>query len=354
MSRQALPAISDEDLDLAVSAELGGESRVFFSYDQIRLVADVEMDAPATGTLIADNTYRAPSGGVGRDMQVICNGPVLSTAAIVLTFGVSFAPTAAAVNIATVATGNPGVVNTSTVHGLTTGDTVTIAGNTGSTPDINGSHTVTVTDTDSFTLDGVNVTVAGTGGTVTKNGATGQAVATFAPPDTAQDQSFNFPPGLAVDLIGTAGNSTAKIVSVNSLVSITGGAAGDKFYVAACPEASSYVEVACVTDKTIDIPTPKSIAIPCRFNGARWVKKGRSEPPNLEFKAKHGSYGDGLSRANGHRVTVKMEARKDDRILTERLIFGGYRPTVKLNKPDGDGEADATATGMYELFAAFV
>lgn len=61
---------------------------------------------------------------------------------------------------------NPTVV-TAALHGLTTGDSAYITGNTGSTPDINGTHIVTVTGANTFTIP-VNVTVGGTGGTVSK------------------------------------------------------------------------------------------------------------------------------------------------------------------------------------------
>jgi hypothetical protein len=57
------------------------------------------------------------------------------------------------------------VVTTETPHALVTGDTVDIAGHADSAPDLNGSHVVTVTADDTFTVD-VNVTEAGTGGTV--------------------------------------------------------------------------------------------------------------------------------------------------------------------------------------------
>lgn len=58
---------------------------------------------------------------------------------------------------------NPTEIETSTAHGLTDGDTVVIFGHSGSTPDINGSHTVTVVDDTHFTI-AVNVTADGTGG----------------------------------------------------------------------------------------------------------------------------------------------------------------------------------------------
>jgi len=71
---------------------------------------------------------------------------------------------------------NPTVITTTVPHGLTTGDTVLIAGHAGSTPDINGEEAVTVTSTTTFTVV-QNVSVGGTGGTIvrgkTNNGGVG-------------------------------------------------------------------------------------------------------------------------------------------------------------------------------------
>ena len=68
--------------------------------------------------------------------------------------------------IATSAVANPTVITTETAHGLWSGDTVAIAGHVGATPALDGSHVVTVLSPLSFTVP-VNVSVAGTGGTVT-------------------------------------------------------------------------------------------------------------------------------------------------------------------------------------------
>lgn len=73
----------------------------------------------------------------------------------------------AAIVVDTSSVANPSVITTTTAHGFLTGDTVLIASHVGSTPDINGSHTVTVTGTTTFTI-AVNVTVGGTGGTATR------------------------------------------------------------------------------------------------------------------------------------------------------------------------------------------
>ena len=71
--------------------------------------------------------------------------------------------TATAITAASVA--NPTVI-TAAGHGITDQDTVVIAGDTTATPAINGTHTATVLTADTFTIP-VNVTVAGTDGTVT-------------------------------------------------------------------------------------------------------------------------------------------------------------------------------------------
>ncbi len=62
-------------------------------------------------------------------------------------------------------TANPSNILCAEAHGLTTGDSTTIAGHT-STPDINGIHVITRIDDTNFTIP-VNVTAGGTGGTST-------------------------------------------------------------------------------------------------------------------------------------------------------------------------------------------
>jgi uncharacterized phiE125 gp8 family phage protein len=62
------------------------------------------------------------------------------------------------------------VIETLTPHGLASGDTALIAGHDGSTPTINGTRVVTVISPLTFSIP-VTVTIAGTGGTVTKTTA---------------------------------------------------------------------------------------------------------------------------------------------------------------------------------------
>lgn len=92
------------------------------------------------------------------------------TDGVVLEAGVHY-PITPLVDILTSSVANPTVITTRHPHGLATGDTVLIQSHTGSTPTINGTRTVTVTGLRTFTIP-VNVTVAGTGGSVYNNAFT--------------------------------------------------------------------------------------------------------------------------------------------------------------------------------------
>jgi hypothetical protein len=70
----------------------------------------------------------------------------------------------ATVSITSSSVGDPTVI-TSAAHSLVTGDVITIAGHTGSTPAINGAWPVTVLTATTFEIP-VAVTVGGTGGTI--------------------------------------------------------------------------------------------------------------------------------------------------------------------------------------------
>jgi hypothetical protein len=81
-------------------------------------------------------------------------------------FNVTAVPAIPAATIVSSSVANPSVLTTSTAHGIPTGYTATISGHTGSTPDINGSRIVTSTGANTLTIP-LNVTVGGTGGTIT-------------------------------------------------------------------------------------------------------------------------------------------------------------------------------------------
>ena len=86
---------------------------------------------------------------------------VISATTFSVPVNVTIAGTAGAYDhsILSMPVSNPAQVNVGRAHGLRTGDTVTITA-AGTTPDISGLQTVTVTSTTQFTVP-VNVTVAG-------------------------------------------------------------------------------------------------------------------------------------------------------------------------------------------------
>jgi hypothetical protein len=181
----------------------------------------------------------------------------------------------------------------------------------------------------------------------------GTATATFAVPSYAKDQSSNLPAGLAVDVLPQgAGNADKKIKAILSIASITGGAKGNRFSLVCLP--SDWFDVGCTKSKNEKLPVAKSLAIACGLKGSAFVKAGRSEPGELELKALNFTYGDGLSRLNGHRGSVLIEVLKAGRVLTERTVYGGYLPTPSTDRGDGDDEVTNSATGNFESFAKFV
>src|SRR3990167_7889406 len=124
----------------------------------------------ADGTTLVDSAiYSSAKDQLVRQGSIIC-----------ITSGGSTAITISSSSVA-----NPSVITTASAHGFATGDTVTIAGHTGSTPDINGAQVVTYISATTFSIP-VNVSVGGTGGTATATtGRRGERRYATGPPTTA-------------------------------------------------------------------------------------------------------------------------------------------------------------------------
>jgi hypothetical protein len=181
----------------------------------------------------------------------------------------------------------------------------------------------------------------------------GTAEARFRVPSYAQNQSAYLPIGLAVDINGTGGNAGKKIKSINSMTNPTNGTAGNVFQVVALP--NTWYSVGCAKSKNLTPPgVTKPKAVACGLNGSAFVVAGMSDPGTLELEALHFTYGDGLSRFNGHRGTVMIERYAAGRVLCERVVCGGFRAAARNNRGDGDDEARDTASALFEIFAVFV
>jgi hypothetical protein len=83
---------------------------------------------------------------------------------------------------------NPGRILTAAPHGLNTGDTVIIAGHTGMVPStVNGTHIVTVTDADEFTIP-IAITTGGTGGTMQREYQAIGEIVSVTPPGYSRNK----------------------------------------------------------------------------------------------------------------------------------------------------------------------
>lgn len=182
-------------------------------------------------------------------------------------------------------------------------------------------------------------------------GGSGTATATFAPPAHVQDQSFNIPMGLAVDVKPGVGNESKKIASVTSVASVVGGVRGNKIEILALPE--SWFKLGCARTKNPTYPVPQPVNIPCGLNASAFTKMGMSEPGSLELSGLQFSYADGLTRLNGHRGAVMIEVKKEN-VLCERQVFLGYVGAANSARGDGSDEVLTTSNGMFENFCVFV
>ena len=137
-------------------------------------------DSAGRKFLIAEADYNDPIASADGTDKLVVTGPLAPTAIITAspnlqtteaggtaTFSVVLdtPPSTPTADISSITAGSPVTINTATPHGLTSGQEIVITGVTGSTPEINGTHTATVVDADTFTVP-LNVTTTGTGGKV--------------------------------------------------------------------------------------------------------------------------------------------------------------------------------------------
>lgn len=263
------------DIPVANAPELGGESRLYISYEEFAVVAEITQVAPNSGNYVA----QAPAFNFtndGKDLALLAKTAIRSDVNVVVDFGVTF-----------------------------------------------------------------------------EDDTTGTARATFTKPSTAQNQTANLPVGLAVDISGLAGNALKKIKAINSILAFTGGEINNVFQVISLP--SNWNLIGCAKSKNFTPPgVIKAKPIACGLNGSAFVVGGMSDPGSLELEALHFTYGDGLSQLNGHRGAIMVARYAAGRVLSERLVGGGFRAQTKVNRGDGDDEARDVSSGLVEIFAVFV
>lgn len=128
--------------------------------------------------------------------------------------------------IVEIAIGAPGIFRTSAAHGLTTGMKVRISGSD-STPTADGVREITYRNDYEFTVTGLDITVAGTTGTVTKC-AIVQVSSGVPASATVDDPGTGTEPGDGLLLVGGthAGGASTFTIATTKVVSATIAAGG--------------------------------------------------------------------------------------------------------------------------------
>lgn len=175
--------------------------------------------------------------------------------------------------------------------------------------------------------------------------AVATAIATFTAAARAANQSSHFPRGVAVDLVVS---TNKKIKTITGLTSVVGGDRNAVFAVYQLPEAADFHLVGCTTSKKFSTKSRQAKGIDCGMEADAFVKRGKTKPGEMSIDSKFGGMHDRLSRFDGKKTTAMLVGIKDGVVLTDRLVFTQFTPSVEVDLPDGDGEAmENAANGKY-------
>jgi hypothetical protein len=171
------------------------------------------------------------------------------------------------------------------------------------------------------------------------------ATATFTAASRAANQTSHFPRHVAVDLVLATGT---KIKTITGVASVVGGDRNIRFAVYQLPEAADYSLVGCTTSKKFTTKSRQPKGIDCGMEADAFVKRGKTKPGELSIDSKFGGMHDRLARFDGKKTTAMLVGIKDGVVMTDRLVFAQFVPSVEVDLPDGDGEAtENAASGKY-------
>lgn len=175
------------------------------------------------------------------------------------------------------------------------------------------------------------------------------AAATFTAAARAANQSSHFPRGVAMDLaLVTGATGATKVKTITGLDSVVGGDANISFAVYLLPEAADYSLVGCTTGKKFNTKSRTPIGVDCGMETDAFIKRGKTKAGELSIDAKFRGLHDSLARFDGKKCTALLVGVKDGVVLTDRIVFTQYVPSVEVDLPDADGEAmESAASGKF-------
>lgn len=180
-------------------------------------------------------------------------------------------------------------------------------------------------------------------------------VATLGIPSWVQDQSKIWPLGQSTDFIPQGvGNDAKTVLSITALDDSENLPANSTWSVWGSPAAANFVSLGYCRNKEGPYTVPGNVRIADGYNPQAAIKRGRAEDSDLTLEFVHISSMDGISRLNDRRCAVLLDVTKDKTVLSERVVYAGYRPAAGPKRGDGNDEVIETSTGPFESFLLFV
>ncbi len=199
---------------------------------------------------------------------------------------------------------------------------------------------------------------AGAGGNMTvKIGVTmdddtvDTATATFQVPTYTASSVNQFPMGVSSDFVpDTIGNIAKKIKTITGLTSVTNQTPGNAFELYTTPESATFVYIDVTRSKGGALNLPGYVEIPDRLNPAAFVKLGRGESNKIKLEYETRGALEQLGRFNGSTGTLRLDVLKDDKVLSERIMFTDYIVRANGDRGDGNDVVKNTSEGPYQRF----
>jgi len=170
--------------------------------------------------------------------------------------------------------------------------------------------------------------------------------ASFALPSWALNQTRSFQKCLGVDLVIGSGLPVATVTAVTVVCAAE--AVNSVFKLFAVPALSTFQQIGCVTEKDFNLKTQDAVPIRCGLDPSAFVKPGDLQVGNVSITANSQNDLNGFARYVGRPVTVMLEARRENRLVTDRYYFLRCTAGIKKKGPEGAASVTDSIEGIAE------
>jgi hypothetical protein len=195
---------------------------------------------------------------------------------------------------------------------------------------------------DAYTQD---IVLTGTG-TDADAGAFSDASASFALPSYVLDRTRSYPRCYGTDLV-TANSKKVKTLTAVS-VACSARAKNSRLLFFGVPSYAAFTAIGCIEEKDFNLRMQEAQAFACGLNASSSVQPGMIVPGNLSVSAKNQTVMNGLARYAGRKVTVLLEVRRLNRVITERYLFINTTFGISYRGPGDAGAVMESISGIAE------